>query len=148
MKRPRNCVRFTIDTSQLQTLLNLFHRQEAYYIFVPYPLNSELIKNRKHLLQNTITMDVYNVPKGRKTRQKTRTVRCYPPNLTLKRKIYRRLKIADPRKFETIDKTDTLDNLAGKLIERKIGLQVPLPRNRKEKKISLRNLFYIHLASE
>lgn len=148
MKRPRHCVRFVIDTRQLRTLLNIFLSQEAYYVFVPYPLNSGLVKNRRTLLRDTITVDVHNVPKGRKIGQKTRTVRCYPPVVTLRGRSHRMLRIADPRKFETIKKVDSLKNLADELIERKIGVQVPLPRKRKEKKIHLRKLFYLHLASE
>lgn len=148
MKRPRHCVRFIIDTSQLRTLVNIFLPQEAYYVFVPYPLNVDLVKNRRNLLRDRVTVDVYNVPKRRKTGQKTRTVRCFPSVVTLQGRFHRKLEIADPRKFETIKKVDSLENLAEKLIERKIGFQVPLPRKRKEKKIHLRKLFYLHLASE
>jgi len=128
--------------------LNIFLPQEAYYVFVPYPLNVDLVKNRRNLLRDRVTVDVYNIPKRRKTGQKTRTVRCFPPVVTLQGQFYRKLEIADPRKFETIKKVDSLENLAEKLIERKIGFQVPLPRKRKEKKIHLRKLFYVHLAFE
>jgi len=148
MKRPRHCVRFIIGTQQLQTLLNIFLPQEAYYAFVPYPLNRDMIKNRKNLLRDTIALDVYNVPKGRKTRQKTRTVRYYTRVFTLSGHPSRILKIADPKKFEMIKRVNSLEKLAKKLVERKIGFQVPLPEDRKEKRIRLRKLFYLHLASE
>jgi len=148
MKRPKHCVKFILNTGQLQSLLNIFHPQQAFYVFAPFPLNRALIRNRKNLLRDTITLDVHNVPKGRKTSQKTRTVRCYPPHFTLRGRIHRTLRIADPRKFETVKKVDSLENLTEKLIERKIGLQVPRQRTRREKSVSLRNLFYIHLASE
>ena len=148
MKRPPHCVRFIIDTWQLRTLLNSFFPQEAYYVFVPYPLNSDMIKNRKNLLRDTIAVDIYNIPKGRKTRQKTRTVRYYGRVLTLTGRPSGMLKIADPRKFETVKKVDSLENLAKKLVERKIGLQIPLARKRKEKRVHLRKLFYLHLAFE
>lgn len=132
MMRPPDCVRFVISTRQLRSLLNIFLPQQAYYVFVPYPLNVDLVRNRRNLLRDTITVDVHNIPRGRKVGQKTRTVRCYPPVVTLRGRFHRMLRIADPRKFETIKKVDSLENLAEKLIERKIGLQVPRPRKRKE----------------
>ena len=147
MRRPRNCVRFIINTKQLGTLLNSFFPSEAYYVFTPFPFNSQLVANRGNLLKATIPVDIYNIPKGRKTSQKTRTVRIYSTT-TINNPFHRRIEIADPRKFEPIKKVESLENLTEKFIERKIGLQTPLPRTRKEKSVSLRNLFYIHLSSE
>lgn len=147
MKRPRHCVRFTIDTRQLRTLLNIFLPQEAHYVFTPYPLNRDIVKNRMNLLRDTTSVDIYDVPKGRKSIQKTRTVRYYTGGITITGRSSRMLKIADPGKFEKIKKVNSLEDIAGKLVERKIGFQVPLSKERKQK-MPLRKLFYLHLALE
>jgi hypothetical protein len=150
MKRSAYCVRFTVDTAQMQNLLNNFYQHEAYYIFVPYPQNSDIVRNRRNLLQDALAVDVYNIPKARKTRQESRTVRYYKVH-TL-RGLSKTLKISDPLTYEAIEEVDGLENLTRKLVEREIGFKLPLSEERKEeikrKKIHLRKLFYLHLSSE
>jgi len=64
-----------LETQQLQKLLFNFSIGEAYYVFVPYPFNANLIRNRKTLLHDSTAVAVHDVPNAHKISQKTRTVR-------------------------------------------------------------------------
>jgi hypothetical protein len=149
MNLPHPCVKFTIDVQQLQTLLNNFLPHEAYYVFVPYPFNNDVINNRRNILQDAVAVDVYGIPKGRKTTQLSRTLRYTPLSpYTMSQD----LQITDPRTYEKIRETDSLKNIVEKIVEGEVGFKVPLSEKRKaqvkEKKLRSRKLFYVHVASE
>lgn len=57
--------KFKIDFSQLRVLRhNFVNRDEAFYVFCPYPTIAEFRKNRQNLLDKTIIVDVRadNIP--------------------------------------------------------------------------------------
>ena len=122
MKRPRNCTRFKIDTQQLQWLLFNFHRRTAYYVFVPYPYNLDIINNRQTLLIDSISVDVHDIPRAQKISQRTRTVRFNrQSNLrTISLGLPANLEIVDPRKYEPVEKILNLKSLCERFAEGEI----------------------------
>jgi hypothetical protein len=146
------CSRFYLDTQQLQRLLGNFSRREAYYVFVPYPLNSDFVQNRQHLLNDAIALDVYDVPNAQKVSQQSRTVRYYR-NRNVYGNLNNVIRVADPRVYETVQKTNDVIGVCKLLIEGEIGIETPINddirrRYDKEKHTHPRKLFYIHLSSE
>lgn len=151
MQRDPSCTRFILDTDQLQKLLDNFSPAEAYYVFVPYPLNVDIVRNRSRLLQDADAVDVYDVPKGRKTSQGSRTVRHHG-RIDSSGNRYSEIEVTDPRTYEKIEKKSSLEDLSRRLIEGKVGIRLPIaknmPRKRRDKQIRLRKLYYLHLSSE
>lgn len=98
---------------------------------MPYPRNIDILMNRRNLLRDAIAVDVYGIPKARKMRQRSRTLR-YCKGYIRRKQPFELLKITDPRTYETIEKIDSLENLVKKLIEREIGFKLPLAKERKD----------------
>jgi len=153
MTRPQGCTRFLIDTQQLQRLLFNFYRKTAYYVFVPYPYNSDIIQNRNTLLIDSMSIDAYDIPRASKIRQKTRTVRFYRSSNAglMLLGLPANLEIADPRVFEKMEKAQDLKSICKKFAEGEIGLHNPVDKKKHDvgknkKNVSLRNAIYIHLA--
>lgn len=147
----KECTRFYIDTNQLGKLLDNFSPREAYYVFVPYPFTSDFIHNRLSLLHDSITVDPYDIPNARKTSQQTRTLRYYH-NVCARGRCVSRIEIADPRVYESVEKTNAVMTICKRLIEGEIGVQTPLskdiPRPKIEKRKHPSKLFYVHLSSD
>jgi hypothetical protein len=149
-KRDPDCTRFIVDTEQLQKLLDNFSRDEAYYVFAPYPLNADIVRNRRSLLQESEGVDVYDIPKGRKISQGSRTVR-YHRYVDSAGNRFSEIEITDPRTYEKIERKSSLESLSKRLIEGEIGIRLPAEdrkRTEKKKHVRLRKLFYIHLSRE
>lgn len=123
------CTRFYLDTNQLGKLLDNFSPREAYYVFVPYPFTLDFIHNRMSLLQDSITVDPYDIPKARKTSQQTRTLRYYR-NACIKGRILNGIEIADPGIYEKVEKTNTLMIICKRLIEEEIGIEISRRENK------------------
>lgn len=144
MRRP-NCVRFLVNTVQMQALLGNFLPRQVYYVFVPYPINSDVIQNRRSLLKDAIGVDVYNFPNARKISKGSRTVRYCKAGSSYS------LVITDPRTYEKIETGESLESLARKFSGRQIGMRLPLTKQRKEAiegKRQPQKMFYLHLALE
>lgn len=144
MRRPK-CVKFVVDTNQMQTLLGNFLPRQAYYVFVPYPLNRDMMRNRRNILRDAIGVDVYNIPNARKISKRSRTVRYCSVGSSSN------LMITDPRTYQTIETGESLESLAKKFSGRQIGMRLPLTEKRKkaiERKRQPRKMFYLHLALE
>jgi hypothetical protein len=146
------CSRFYLDTQQLQKLLGNFFPREAYYVFVPYPFNSDFVRNRQRLLYDAIAVDAYDIPNAQKVSQKSRTVRYYK-GINVYGNLSQQIRIADPRLYKTVPKTDDLVVICNQLIEGEIGVETPInydvrKRAEKEKRTYPRKLFYVHVASE
>lgn len=147
-----DCTRFSIDTLQLDSLLNNFSFGEAYYVFVPYPHNNDIIRNRRHVLEESVSVDAYDIPRPVGKSQKSRTVRYYR-TLTVHGTRSRTVQITDPRTYMEVEKTDSLKNLGMRLAEGKVGFRTPLDEKRRlkykeGKRVRLRKISYVHLASE
>lgn len=54
MIRPKDAVRFTLDTSQLNRLATNFSRNQAYVFLAPLPKNEQVVKLRRRLLTVTL----------------------------------------------------------------------------------------------
>jgi len=144
MRRP-NCARFLVDTDQMRALLDNFLPRQVYYVFVPYPMNSAIIRNRRSLLQDAVGVDVYNFPNARKISKGSRTVRYCRARSSYS------LVITDPRTYEKIETGESLESLARKFSGRQIGMRLPLTKQRKEaieRKRQPQKMFYLHLALE
>jgi hypothetical protein len=147
-RRDPTCTRFVLDTEQLQKLLDNFYPTEAYYVFVPYPLNADIVLNRNRLLLDADTVDAYDIPHGRKTIQGTRTVRHYR-HIDAQGNYLSEIEVTDPRTYEKVEKKHSLQDLAKRLVEGEIGVKLAedVPKKERKKKIRLRKLYYVHLAS-
>jgi hypothetical protein len=148
-QRDPTCTRFILDTKQLQKLLDNFYPAEAYYVFVPYPLNADIVLNRNRLLQDADAVDAHDIPRARKISQGTRTVRHYR-RVDSHGNHYSEIEVTDPRTYEKIEKKNNLEDLTKRLIEGKVGIRLAedMPRKERKKEIRLRKLYYLHLASE
>lgn len=109
--------KFVLDTRQMQTLLSNFRPNEAFYVLVPLPTTAEFLTNLSNLLTAGIVVDVYDIPRRNKVSQKTRTVRMSKPNATSKS-----IRIADPREFEDITTTSTLETLCTRMYNGEFGV--------------------------
>ncbi len=136
-----NFAKFTIDTSQLQTLLGHFNPGEAYFVFVPFPTTNELIKNRSNLLNIGVVVDVHDVPNARKTTQHTRTVRVAKSSLTPS------VTIAEPRIFEDT-KLKSLKQWCDSLENRSFFNGFEHMRDKKREPSKLKNIYYLHISRE
>lgn len=69
--------RFKINVTQLQVLLNRFRPRQAFYVLLPYTRTAQFITAHQNetFLGQTRLLDVYDIPLGRKTAQKSRTIK-------------------------------------------------------------------------
>ncbi len=149
LRRPSNAVRFIIDTQQLQRLLNNFMAGEAFYALVPFPLTTDLLRNRAQLLELSCALDVFDIPNPRKISQNTRTIRHYT-GTTLSGLSIIGVEVSDPWTFEGLERISTLKSLCHQLIENRIGRSTREQRERprERKKLGVRRLYYLHLSSD
>jgi len=145
MKRPKNAVRFTLDTLQLNCLASNFSRHQAYVFLAPFPTNQQVVRYRRRLLTMTVALDVFDIPNLYKTKQKTRTARVYT-YVTLTRAP--RLEIADPRKYQPISKTSTAAELCELVGKSDVGYRITSNEVKPDqpRKIGIRKLYYLHVA--
>lgn len=139
--RLSNFAKFTIDTFQLQTLLNHFNPEEAYFVFVPFPTTDEIIRNRSNLLNIGVAVDVHDVPNARKITQHTRTVRV------AKSSLFPLVTIADPRIFEDT-KSKSLKQWCNSLENADSFNVVEHKKDKKRKPSKLKNMYYLHISEE
>ena len=145
-KRHSNFAKFVINTLQLQTLLGNFFQGEAFYVFVPLPTTQEIVRNRSNLLALSLALDIYDVPKRTKTTQKTRVVRVTKSSLSPN------LEIADPRKFDKVEKVLTLENICNLVGNMELGRNTATHKNRPDaierKAIRVKGIHYIHVSEK
>lgn len=146
-----NFVRFSVDTAQLNKLAGRFGRHQAYLFLTPLPRNHQVIARRRRLLNWTLGIDIYDIPRLTKTSQKTRTVRVRvggsPPSAG-------DVEIADPRRYESINNVANAAHLVDSIAEGESGIDVKeitvsssnLPRQKPG--IGVHKLYFIHVSSE
>jgi hypothetical protein len=116
-------------------------RDEAYFVFVPFPTTNEVIRNRSNLLNIGVVVDVHDVPNARKTTQHTRTVRVAKSSLTPS------VTIADPRIFEEA-KSKSLKQWCDSLENRSFSNGFEHTIDKRREPLKLRNIYYLHISRE
>jgi hypothetical protein len=147
MVRPRDAVRFYLDTRQLNTLASNFSKRQAYLFLTPLPKNSQVVANRLSLLRRTVALDIFDIPNLRKMSQQTRTLRVYK---TLTSRPY--VEIADPRRYEPVRNISNVVEVARMVSQDEAGLKVvhqSLSSERRGEKrlVRVRKLYYLHFGS-
>ena len=143
LNRPANYVRFLLDTSQLQTLLGNFQRNQVFYVFSPIPFVYDVSGMRRRLLRISLAVDPHNIPNARKTTQKTRTVRMSRTGFDIS--------IADPREYQSVHNVLSLGRLCNAMLSKDAGIRVNEETKEKgiwkERKVLPRKLYLFHLSN-
>lgn len=132
--------RFTINVPQLQVLLDRFRPRQAFYVLLPYTRTAQFITAHQNgnFLGQTRLLDVYDIPLGRKTAQKSRTIKFIDIN---------HIRVTDPWNYMNIEKTYGFEELMALLKEKSIGKKVPIEieedTQRKKREYGGQN-FYVH----
>lgn len=113
--------RFTLNVPQLQTLLDRFRQGEAFYVLSPFTRTFDFITahRRGDFLRETRLMDVHDIPYGRKTSKKTRTI---------KYRSYNDIEVTDPAKYVKVERTWSFDEIVSSVMEEQVGKRVPAER--------------------
>jgi hypothetical protein len=149
MVRPRDAVRFYLDTRQLNTLASNFSKRQAYLFLTPLPKNSQVVANRLSLLKRTVALDIFDIPNLWKMSQQTRTLRVYTHKTLTSRPC---VEIADPRRYEPVGNISNAVEVARMVSQGEAGLEVvhqALSSGRRGEKrlVRVRKLYYLHFGS-
>lgn len=145
-------VAYTMNVIQQVKLVTTFHRNEAFYALVPYPLVAQFIANRNLILDTSLAVDVHDIPMPGKAAQTTRTIR-HQTGWTGSGSPYFRVTVTDPAPHYDEAEARSFRSIAKILVEGKIGRLFDRPskldriRDR-EKALRLRKLYFVHLSLE
>lgn len=135
--------RFTLDVSQLQVLLDRFSRNEAFFVLAPFTRTTGFIIAHRNgdFVRETALVDIFDIPFGRKTSQRSRTIRYIAHNRT---------QVTDPRRYIEIERTRSLSEIVSSVMEGRMGKKVPVEQrverpNREKRRYGGPN-FYLHIS--
>jgi len=140
LERADGYARFTINVNQLQVLLDRFQQRQAFYALLPYTRTRDFIIAHQNgsFIGNTRLLDVHDILHGRKTTQKSRTIKFIDINT---------IEVTDPWKYEEIPKSYGMEEIESLIMDNAIGLKTPKKAEDKEKKRNYGGQnFYIHYA--
>lgn len=111
--------RFKINVPQLQVLLNRFQPRQAFYVLLPFTQTGQFITAHQNgtFLGQTILLDIYDIPLGRKISQKSRTIKFSDID---------GIQVTDPWSYMKIEKTYGFEEITTLLKEKNIGKKVPI----------------------
>ena len=139
-----------MDVIQQVKLVTSFHRNEAVYALVPYPLVSQFMVNRNLMLDTSLAVDVHDIPMPGKATQTSRAIR-HQTGSTLSGTSSFRVKVTDPAPEYDEAEARSFRTLAKFFVEGKVGRLFEQPHTQtrireREKRLRLRKLYFVHLS--